>query len=375
MNAESNQATVTKLIPVEFDAIAGWSRDDHAAALACFKISARRMIEKPYTTKALGIDAKLIAGLGALALDAEQTPRQARLFFERNFSPLQIVLPCGAGFVTGYFEPVLAGSPVRTARFSCPLYSRPPDLADIDASTRPAGMDASFMFAKKTASGFVEYHDRAAIESGALAGSGLELAWLESPIDAFFVHIQGSARLTMANGEDWRISYAAKSGHAFTPIGGWLAANGQLRREEVTMDAIRSWLEVDAQRAQTLMQRNQSFIFFQRTWQDDPALGPLAAAAVALTPGRSLAVDHRLHTFGTPVFVSTRGALPGDVEPMARLMIAQDTGSAIIGPARGDLFIGSGEAAGSIAGAVKHQADFYALVPRAGMSQAHEIIR
>lgn len=352
------------LFPTEFAQIAGWGEDDHAAALACFRISARRMAERPYTTKALGVDARALAAAGVKALAlGEVGARAARAFFEEHFRPHRICPPAGSGFVTGYFEPVLAASPVRTARFAWPLYRRPADLVGIDDATRPPSLDPSFMFARRTAAGLEEYFDRAAIEAGALAGRSLELAWLENPIDAFFIHIQGSARLIMPDGALWRISYAGKSGHPFTPIGAILIEMGELRREDVTMDTIRSWLEADLPRARALMARNRSFIFFQRMEQDDPSLGPVAAASVPLTPGRSLAVDHRLQTFGAPVWVSTHAPLPHERLPFCRLMIAQDTGSAIVGPARGDLFIGSGREAGTIAGSIRHPADFIVLAP------------
>ncbi len=352
------------LVPIDYAQIAGWPDDDHVAALACFRISARRMVERPYTTKALGVDARGLAAAGRRALElGEVGAEAARAFFERNFCPRRIRPDSGSGFVTGYFEPELAASPVRTPRFAWPLYRRPEDLVDIDDATRPPALDPSFMFARRTAAGLEEYYDRAAIEAGALAGRSLELAWLESPIDAFFVHIQGSARLTMPDGEVWRISYAGKSGQPFTPIGALLISMGELRREDVTMDTIRAWLEADLARARQLMAKNRSFIFFQRVAQDDPALGPVAAASVALTPGRSLAVDHRLQTFGAPVWVATDAPLPHERQPFRRLMIAQDTGSAIVGPARGDLFIGSGREAGTIAGSIRHPADFIVLAP------------
>jgi membrane-bound lytic murein transglycosylase A len=361
----AEDAPPARLVEVSFAAIEGWREDDHVAALACLRISARRTALKPYTTKALGIDAAGLARIGALALSQSFSPDGARQFFEEQFRPLRIEPPSGGtGFVTGYFEPELEASPVRTPRFSYPLYARPPDLADIDDATRPPGMDASFMFARRTQAGFSEYPDRAAIEAGFLAGKRLEIAWIESPVDGFFIHIQGSARLLMPDGDVWRVSYAGKSGHPFTPIGAWLVANGHLRREDVTMDTIRNFLLADEGRARELMNRNRSFIFFQRTSQENPDLGPVAAAGVALTPGRSLAVDHRLHTFGTPVFVATHEPLPQQSAPFRRLMLAQDTGSAIIGPARGDLFIGSGREAGSLAGGIKHSADFTVLAPR-----------
>lgn len=360
----TGNAPPARFTELRFADLPGWGADDHEVALACFRISARRMAARPYTTKAIGTDAAALASVGEAALSRSFSGSGAREFFERSFRPFRVDPASGSGFVTGYFEPELAASPVRTARFSYPLYSRPPDLVDIDDNTRPAGMDPSFMFARRTPAGYEEYTDRAGIESGALAGRDLELAWIESPVDGFFVHIQGSARLLMPDGEVWRISYAGKSGHPFTPIGAWLVANGQLTREQVTMDSIRQWLLADPLRARELMNRNRSFIFFQRTAQENPDLGPVAAAGVALTPGRSLAIDHRLHTFASPIFVSTRDPLPQQKLPFRRLMIAQDTGSAIIGPARGDIFIGSGREAGSVAGAIKHPADFVVLVPR-----------
>jgi membrane-bound lytic murein transglycosylase A len=353
------------LVPSRFEEIAGWAGDDHAAALACFRISARRMAERPYTTKAMGIDSSHLANAGraALALDPGDLGNgaAARAFFETNFTPFRVVPESGSGFVTAYYEPEVEASPVRTARFTYPLYRRPPDLIDI--AEAPPAWDPEFRFARRTSDGPVEYHDRAAIEAGALTGLGLELAWIESPVDGFFIHIQGSARLTMTDGSVRRIAYAGKSGHPFTAIGRLLADEGHMARAAVTMATIRAWLDADPVRARAMMDRNRSFIFFAETSDADPALGPVAAASVPLSPGRSLAIDHRLHTFGTPVFVATHAPLEGQSRPFRRLMVAQDTGSAIVGPARGDLFIGSGEQAGAVAGAVRHAADFTILVP------------
>lgn len=346
------------LARIGFDAIDGWAEDDHGAALVCFQRSARRMAARPYTTKALGVDGAALARLGALALGVD--PAAARTFFETNFTPHRIG---AAGFVTGYYEPQVAASPVPTARFGYPLYRRPPDLVDIDDANRPPGWDPDVRFGRHTAAGIAEYFDRAAIEAGALSCRGLELAWIESPVDGFFIHIQGSARLIMPDGTVRRIAYAGKSGHHFTPIGRLLVEAGRLRRDEVSMQAIRDWLNADPERGRELMAKNRSFIFFADIAQPDPALGPVAAASVALSPGLSLAVDHRLHTFGSPVWVATSEPLPEQERPFRRLMVAQDTGSAITGPARGDLFIGSGEAAGRVAGAIRHAADFIVLVP------------
>jgi membrane-bound lytic murein transglycosylase A len=354
---------MAQLVPVEYSELPGWDDDDHAAALLCFLHSAERMRARPYTTKALGISAAALAAIAARVIEGPEGAGTARAFFEAGFQPNRILPADGHGFVTGYFEPEVAASPVRTDRFSYPIYRRPPDLSDIDDSSRPPGMDPYFMFARRSPEGYSEYPDRPAIERGAIAGMGLELAWIESPVDGFFIHIQGSARLLMPDGTVWRIAYDGKSGHPFTPIGAWLVSNGHIAREDVTMDSIRQWLLADRDRARSLMDSNRSFIFFKRVVQDDPGLGPLAAAGVPLTPGRSLAVDHKLHTFGAPIFVSVERPIPG-IGLWQRLMIAQDTGSAIVGPARGDLFIGSGDKAGHIAGAIKNRAGFFVLVPR-----------
>jgi membrane-bound lytic murein transglycosylase A len=358
---------VAVLLAQTWQDLPDWENDDHGAALEAFKVSALRMREKPYTTKGLGIDSQALARAGEAALS--WTGTNARQFFIEHFEPKRFAGDI-TGFVTGYYEPKVSASPTRTARHAYPLYRRPPDLVDVSDANRPAGMDAGFAFGRMAGNTILEYFDRSAIEAGALVGRGLELAWIESPVDGFFIHIQGSACLEMTDGQTWRIAYDGKSGHPFTPIGAWLADNGHIARADVTMQTIRQWLEADAQRAQTLMNRNRSFIFFKRTVNSRPELGPVAAASVALSPGRSLAVDHRLHTFGTPVFVATRDPLHGQARPFQRLMVAQDTGSAIVGPARGDIFTGSGEAAGEIAGRIKHPADFFILAPRHGVGGA-----
>lgn len=363
---------VARFEPLEFNRIEGWETEDHVAALSCFRISARRMAEKPYTTKKMGVDAAGLAraAIAALALEPKDAKdrKAARRFFETWFLPHRII-PSGSresGFVTGYFEPEIPASPIKTDRFPFPILSRPKDLVAIDDTTRPDHLPDHFFFARKTANGLFEYPDRRAIEEGALDGQGLELFWLESRIDIFFIHIQGSARLLLPDGTTARISYAGKSGHRFTAIGKLLIERGELTRENVTMHSIRDWLEAHPAKADDLMRENRSFIFFQIVDHPRPELGPVAAAGVPLTPGRSMAVDHRLQTFGTPIWVATKEPVPGDKAPFGRLMIAQDTGSAITGPARGDLYIGTGEEAGRIAGAIKHSAEFIAFLPVAG---------
>ncbi|MCB1427903.1 MAG: MltA domain-containing protein [Nitratireductor sp.] len=375
---------------VSFTDLAGWQEDDHLAALHCFAVSARHMQNHPHSTKALGTDTLLLQAAGLKALHLLASPdsdrKTARQFFETEFVPVRAGSGTAPGFVTGYFEPEIEASPVRTGRFSWPLLRRPDDLVDLDRdphdSQAAVALPPELRFARKTGDGLVEYWDRRQIESGALSGRGLELAWIESPVDAFFIHVQGSARLVMPDGGAVRISYAGKSGQTYTSIGKVLADDGILPRETITMQVLRQWLLDNRDAGRELMWRNRSYIFFGETAANESATGaatgPVAAAGVPLTPGRSLAIDHRLHSFSTPVWLSLAEPVPGLGDSATgrfqRLMIAQDTGSAIIGPARGDIFTGSGHAAGEAAGIVKHRTDFVYLVPekqdriQAGMS-------
>jgi membrane-bound lytic murein transglycosylase A len=351
------------LLPIGFDALPGWDEDDHAAALEALARGAAVLDTHPPKTRLSGIDGSAVAGTlaqaGALGPADSLT---ARRFFEKTFLPHEVRPRTGGAFFTGYYEPVVSGSLVRSAEFKVPLYRVPDDLVEFDQAAPPPGIDPALRFARRTADGMVPYHDRAAIEAGALAGRGLELVFLADPVEAFFIHIQGSARIRLAQGGEMRVTYAAKSGHPYTPIGRVLVERGSLPKGGVTMAAIRGWLAAHAEQAPAVMAANRSFIFFREAPVEDAALGPVGAAKVALTPGRSLAVDRLIHSFHVPVWIDT--TLP-DGEPLRRLMAAQDTGSAIVGPARGDIFFGAGETAGATAGAMQAGGRFVLLVPRA----------
>ncbi|TPK63055.1 transglycosylase [Mesorhizobium sp. B2-4-19] len=353
-------------IEKSFDDLPGWGDDDPVPAFEAFRRSAFHAPVKPYRSGALGVDFGAFAAAYAQARAAAPANRtEARTFFERHFVPMQVRAESGAGLVTGFYEPQVEASPVRTERFVVPLLSRPADLVDVDDANRPDGMDPYLAFARRTADGLAEYFDRGAIERGALERQGLEIAWLADKVDAFFIHVQGAARLAMTDGRLRRITYAAKSGQRFTGPGKVLSELSEIPLAEVTMQSIRAWFKAHPQRIDEILRRNRSYIFFREAEVEDAALGPIAAAKVPLTPGRSVAVDRLLHTFGTPFYIVAPTLTAFDARPFRRLMIAQDTGSAITGPARGDLFAGSGDAAGEIAGVVRNAADFYALVPRA----------
>jgi membrane-bound lytic murein transglycosylase A len=352
-----------KLVPTAFADIAGWDEDDHAAAFRAFRSGAAVLSEHPPKSRASGIDAHALAALltRAAATRADLPGTEARRFFETGFVPHRVEPLSGSGFFTGYYEPIVEGSRRRSGAFTTPLYGVPDDLVEFDPANPPPGIDPSLRFAQKTADGFAPYPDRAAIEGGLLAGKGLELVWLADPVDAFFIQVQGAARIRLADGGTLRVTYAAKSGHSYTPIGRVLAEMGAIAKDAVTMQSIRAWLAAHPAEARTVMQRNRSFVFFREAPVTDENLGPVAAAKVPLTSGRSLAVDRLLHSFHLPMFIAT--GLP-DGTPLRRLMVAHDTGSAIVGPARGDIFFGSGDAAGAIAGGMKSEGQFTILVPR-----------
>lgn len=364
-SADGMTATVfpASLETVEFASLPGWEADDHAAAFAAFRRSATVVANHPPKTRAAGIDIEALARSladaaampGNIAIDA------ARHFFEARFVAREVIPDSGSGFFTGFYEPVVAGSRKRSARFTAPLYGMPDDLVEFDPKTPPPGIDPALRFARKTAGGYAPYPDRAAIDAGLLAGRGLEIAYVSDAVEAFFIQVQGAARIRLEDGMSIRVTYAGKTGHPYTAIGRILLDIGALEKGAVTMQAIRAWLAEHPAETPAVLQKNRSFVFFRETEVGDETLGPIAAAKVPLTSGRSLAVDRLLHSFHMPVFIATR--LP-DGTDFRRLMVAQDTGSAIVGPARGDIFFGSGEAAGAVAGAMQAPGRFFILAPR-----------
>lgn len=349
-----------------FADLKGWRDDDHFAAFEAFQRSALHAEDKRYKDGGLGVSFKDLkpAFRGALRAFVMDGP-DARQFFETWFIPALVKPEPGKqGHVTGFYEPVVKASRRKSAAFPVPLYRRPDDLVEIDESTRPAAMDPYFRFARKTKSGLEEFPDRGEIERGALAGRGLEFVFLTDSIESFFIHVQGAARLQFADGTETRVTYSGKSGHPFTGPGRVLIDKGEIDQKTVSMQSIRAWLKAHPERIDEILWHNRSFIFFEASPIGDPELGPVAAAKVQLTAGRSMAVDRLMHVFGSPFFIDAPKVDGGDGKPFRRLMIAQDTGSAILGAARGDLFTGSGFDAGEIAGRINAPADFYLLIPR-----------
>jgi len=354
MNANTN------LEQTSFSALSGWQDDDHLAAFRSFM----RFCAPDARSRGVKNDVPETVCGAARALDAEGGVSQAsaRAFFETRFTPYRFGVP---GFVTGYFEPELAASRRRHGPYQHPLLQAPQGLTAVTSANRPRGWPSDLSHGRKTADGLVPLPDRGRIMAGALADEGLELVWLKNPIDAFFVHVQGSARLRLDDGTAMRVGYAGKTGHPYSSIARILVRRGEGTPEDLTMSGLRAWLEAHPDHRDALFRENQSFIFFREIPIVDPVSGPIGATGLPLVGGRSLAVDPAHVPYGFPVFVASKGlAEVGDERGnTARLMIADDTGSAIRGVARGDIFVGSGEDAGRIAGEIRHRAAMTLLVP------------
>jgi membrane-bound lytic murein transglycosylase A len=267
--------------------------------------------------------------------------------------------------VTGHYEPLIKGSRTPQGPYQTPIYKRPPDLVNLVDETQRGAKGATLTHARKTEKGLEPFYTRAQIEQGALQGKGLELLYFADPVDVFFMQIQGSGRVALTDGTSVRVHYDGKNGYPYSSIGRYLIEKGLLAADKVSMGALRKWLHADPERGRHVMWKNDSFVFFREL--EGEAKGPLGAMNVPLTPGRSLAVDPAHHVLGSLIYVSAPGMKQAPkAKPFERLMVAQDVGSAIKGPERGDIYFGSGDAAGRLAGVTKHPATFFVLQPNAG---------
>ena len=311
--------------PIRFKDLPGWAQDHHERALVAFRRSCSKLgfaWRKPCQ---------------ALAAVPRGDRTEARQFFERYFDPHLVANFEGNGFLTGYYEPILDGARERGGKYQTPIHLPPPDL-----STKQP------------------YHTRAQLLSPPLRNSLKPLVWLADPVDAFTLHIQGSGYIRLAGGGTMRVGVGGTNGHKYVSIGQIMLRERILTRDKATMQGIQAWLRAHPKRAQDIMNRNPRYIFFRQV----RANGPIGSQGVALTSRRSLAIDVRYIPFGAPVWLD--GTWPGGKRPLRRLVIAQDTGSAIVGPVRGDLYMGSGPKALEIAGRMRQRVRFYVLLPRGG---------
>jgi membrane-bound lytic murein transglycosylase A len=346
-----------------FADLPGWSTDRHAEAIAPLRRSCDAIARLP-PDRSLGGEGPLARDAASLrpacAALAALAPGDAaaRAFLEAHFRPVAL----GEGLLTGYFEPELRGSPTRSARYATPLHARPPELVEADLGTHVPDLRGRRIAGVVREGRLHPFHDRAAITAGVLDGRGLELAWVDDPADAFFLQVQGSGRVVLADGRVLRLGYAGWNGFPYVAIGRFLVEQGALTRETVSMQSIRAWMgAAGPDAAAALMARNPSYVFF-RALDLPPGEGPVGTLGVPLTPMRSAAVDRTKVPLGLPVWLAGRDPLTD--APLRRLTVAQDTGGAIRGLARADLFTGWGGEAAERAGRMRDPAAMWVLVPR-----------
>ena len=294
----------------------------------------------------------------------------ARAFFEKHFTPFMVTDKGRAeGRFSGYYEAALRGSRQRHGRYQHPVYRRPPDLVTVHLNDFLSDSRSRKLGGRVVDGRLVPYATRTEIDAGALANRGLELLWVDDPVDAFFAQVQGSGRVLMDDGSTVRIGFAGKNGHPYTAIGRVLIAWGELTRATVSMQSIRQWIVDHPDRADELMRKNQSFVFFEISKND----APTGSQGVPLTAERSMAVDREFIPASTPVWVDIHVPVAGtrgqEQTTFQRLLIAQDTGGAILGPVRGDIYWGGTERAADIAGHMKSRGRYHALVPRAAVER------
>jgi len=308
----------------------------------------------------MGTVADWVAPCRALAAVPAGSDPAARAFLEEWFRPFLAGNHGDAeGLFTGYYEAELRGSRTRKGDYQTPLRRRPSDLVMVDLGEFRDGMKGERIAGRVVDGRLRPYEDRKAIEAGALKEPGLDLVWVDDPVDAFFLQIQGSGRVTLDDGSVMRVGYDGQNGHPYFAIGRELVARGALTKDEVSMQSIRAWLDANPDQAKGVLHMNPSYVFF-RVLDGE---GPIGAQSVPLTPGRSLAVDPRFVAYGTPLWLDAEDPLDARAR-VRRLMVAQDTGGAIRGPVRGDVFWGHGEEAELRAGKMKSKGRYWLLIPR-----------
>ena len=356
-----------RLRAVPFPALPGWQQADHAQALAAFRRSCRAMLKPDYHWRKARFGGRpadwRAVCIAALKLPEKASRKKARAFFEKHFQPVS-PLPTRrpAGIFTGYYEPEVEGSLKRHGPYQVPLHGRPKDLVRLpERDAKRLGVGYGRMVKGRAR----PYFTRKEIETGALDGRGLEIVWLKSPVDRFFMQIQGSGRVRLDDGRVLRLAFAGKTGHPFTPVGRLLMERGVIPREKLSMQSIRAWMAKYPEQARKLMWENKSYVFFRIVDLPDPRLGAYGAQGVQLTPLVSLAVDYRYWPYGAPIWLETMAPKPGGGQRrFRRLMVAQDTGTAIRGIVRGDVFFGFGDAAGALAGRMKAPGYIAVLLPK-----------
>jgi membrane-bound lytic murein transglycosylase A len=322
---------------------------DSTAALAAFRGSCTKLTAKS-PDAGMAYAGTVSDWVPACAAAAQAGPD----FFETGFTPYRVE---GDAFFTGYYEPQISGSRTRHGDFQTPIYGLPSDLISVDLGRFLPSQKGEHISGRVVGQALVPYPGRAEIDAKGLANAKI-LFWCDDPVAVFFLQIQGSGRVLFDDGTSARVAFAGVNGRPYTAIGRALIQNGALTRDTVSLATIRDWLKKNPGQAQAVMELDQSFVFFQEAPLGDPSLGSPGSQGVALTPLASIAVDARLHPLGVPFYVAAGGP-----DPMSGVMIAQDTGGAIRGAARADIFFGAGQDAEEHAGAMKAPGALYVLLP------------
>jgi membrane-bound lytic murein transglycosylase A len=353
------------LSPVGFEDLPGWNMDRHAEALPALLRSCERFLKQP-PGKALGarIPGASAADIQPACRAARSLPAghdlAARSFFEQWFEPWAVSNNDQAeGLFTGYFEIELQGSIARDETYGVPVYRKPDDHVTVDLGEFDSELSGRSFVGRVDGGKLKPYFARDDIQKGVLAGKGIELVWLKDPLDSFRLHVQGSGRVSLVDGRTTRIGFAAHNGYPYKSIGRELIERGELEAHAASWPGIRAWIELNPDKAAELLAVNRRYIFFAEILGE----GPIGAQGVALTAGRSMAIDTRYIPLGLPLWLDT--TMPGaDAGPLRRLMLAQDTGSAIKGPVRGDFFWGTGDGALEFAGRMKSRGRYFLLLPK-----------
>ncbi len=347
---------------VSYSALPDWQMDQHEQALIAFQKSCGRILKKD-AAQDFGPD-----GIGGtfgdwqpLCRAAKTLPSvEAKAFFEQNFTPYEASFAGREteGLFTGYYEASLNGSRTKHGAFQYPLRVKPADLVMVDLGEFRDELKGQRIAGRVIDGRLKPYEDRAQIISGVLDNKNLAFVWVDDPVDAFFLHIQGSGRVMLDDGTSMRVGYAGQNGHPYYAIGRELIRRGHLEKEEVSLQSIRAWLEANPDQAMEVMNTNKSYVFLHELKEE----GPLGGENVSLTPERSLAIDRSKIPYGVPVWLAAEPPVVGE-DKLRRLMVAQDTGGAIRGAVRGDVFWGHGDRATYLAGQMKSKGRYWLLLP------------
>lgn len=342
---------------ISWERLPGWTDEHHAQAWPALLAGCKVLPQRDIRWTDICADASALT---------EPDDASARAFFETRFTPHVVYADAGTsdGLVTGYYEPLLFGSRIRTDRFRYPIYARPDDLLIVDLGEVYPELKGKRFRGRVDGKRVVPYHSRAQIENGKRPVAK-PVVWVDDPVTLFFLHVQGSGRVQLSDTETLFLGYAEQNGHPYRSLGKRLVDHGAMKLEDVTMQSMRAWLSANPDQIASLLNSNPSYIFFEERANDLP--GPIGALKVPLLAERAIAVDPAFVPLGTPVWLDT--TLPEESpSPYRRLVFAQDTGGAIKGPVRADVFFGYGARAEDLAGKMKQPGRMYVLLPSTRVS-------